>query len=296
MFSLTTSLIINSIFTNQVDKAYSSANYSHSKPVYSQSHHLTLMHGITFDSPVNLAEYYVSEKLDGVRAYWDGRHLWSRSGLLIKAPVSLVNELPSIPLDGELWLGRGNFNLVSGLIQRNDPTNSLWNQVSFAIFDLPNHTGIFYERYRALANLFPIPEQASLNYPVFAIPQRTLDSEQELLDYLSEVTEKGGEGLMLHKLINPYTFTRTENVLKLKPTHYTRATVLGYTEGTGKYTGKVGALHVSSEQGVEFFVGSGLTDAMRTTPPEVGSQVCIKHNGLTVNNKPRFPRYSRLCK
>ena len=296
MFSLTTSLILNSLFGYQTATHVISTNpHQQRLQVHKESQQLTLMHGITLESAVNLNEYYVSEKLDGVRAYWDGRHLWSRSGLLIKAPASLINELPAIPLDGELWLGRGNFNRISGLIHRNDPSHSYWDQVSFAVFDLPSHTGAFKDRYSALQSLFPVPPEPSQEYPVFTIPQHTLTSEQTLLRYLREVTDKGGEGLMLHKTSNIYTYSRSANVLKLKPTNFTQATVIGYKPGTGKYEGKVGSLHVTDENGLTFYVGSGLTDELRNRPPAIGSSICIKHSGFTANNKPRFPRYSKLC-
>ncbi|RUO39398.1 DNA ligase [Aliidiomarina taiwanensis] len=295
MFGLTTSLIFNSIFGYATEANGKAAVPTQLGSSVSQMQQLTLMHGISFESPVNVSQYYVSEKLDGVRAYWDGRHLWSRTGLLIKAPEAITRELPAVPLDGELWLGRGNFGTMSGLIHSNNPSQSSWDQVSFAIFDLPSHGGNFAERYEALKHLFPLPEYPSQTYPVFVIPQTTLSNEQQLLDYLAEVVKQGGEGLMLHKQSNAYTFGRTSNVLKLKPAYYSSATVIGYKPGSGKYEGKIGALHVRNTQGIEYYVGSGLTDNLRETPPEIGSLVCVKHSGLTVNQKPRFPRYSKLC-
>ena len=74
-----------------------------------------LMLAEIYREDVNPADYWVSEKLDGVRAYWDGSRLLFRSGQTIQAPDWFTRELPRTALDGELWIGRGQFEKLSPL-------------------------------------------------------------------------------------------------------------------------------------------------------------------------------------
>ncbi len=296
MYSLTTSIIFNGLFLNQgaILTDSNDSNIQHDLE-FRTTDKLTLMHGIKFHHAIDISQYYVSEKLDGVRAYWDGKFLWSRQGILIQAPKSLISELPVVPLDGELWLGRGRFEDISALIQRNDPSHRSWNHVSFAVFDIPYLTGTFSERYTALKHLLISPPVPSLIYPVFAIRQTSIRTETELFDLLDDVIAEGGEGLMLHKKNNTYQFGRTSNLLKLKPENILRTKVVSYKPGNGKYKGLVGSLRVISTSGSEFYVGSGLTDKMRKNPPAIDSEICVVHTGYTANGKPRFPRYTQFC-
>jgi DNA ligase-1 len=65
--------------------------------------------------------YLVSEKLDGVRALWDGTALRFRSGRVVAAPAWFLAGLPKTPLDGELWMGRRSFDVLSGIVRRAEP-------------------------------------------------------------------------------------------------------------------------------------------------------------------------------
>lgn len=296
MHSLASSLIINQILLSQHNTLNLNTSKKENAAKVALQQHKTLMHGVKFNQPVkDIATYLVSEKLDGIRAYWDGKYLWSRQGLIIKAPHSLTSELPSVPLDGELWLGRGSFEAMMGLVQANDPHDPKWSQVSFAIFDLPSLTGSFQERYTALSHLVPVPIEASLIYPIFAIPQKGFKDQNELFEYFQQVLNQGGEGLILHKKTNPYQFQRTNNILKLKPEHVSQVTVIGYKAGKGKYQDMLGSLEVENTAGKRFYVGSGLTDALRSNPPALNSKICILHTGFTTHGIPRFPRYTELC-
>lgn len=296
MYSLTTSLVFNSLFINPaaspIDHVLPITNIT---PTLERVDQSTLMHGVKFNGPIDVAKYFVSEKLDGVRAYWDGKLLWSRQGLPIPTPSSLTAELPVIPLDGELWMGRGRFEQISGLINRNDPSHAAWNEVSFAVFDAPHLTGTFTERYGALKGVLPQPIESSLTNPVFVIPQYNIETEHELFDYFDKIIALGGEGLMLQLKTNHYHFGRTNNLIKLKPENTMRVKVVGYKPGKGKYKGMIGSLKVTTATGIEFYVGSGLTDHLRKNPPTINGFICILHTGFTLHGKPRFPRYTPFC-
>ena len=103
-----------------------------------------------YQADIQLENYWVSEKYDGVRAYWNGKNFISRQGNVFHAPEWFKQSLPKYALDGELWLGRGKFAALSGLVRRKSPNNHHWKKVKYMIFDLPDHKGIFDERLKKL--------------------------------------------------------------------------------------------------------------------------------------------------
>ena len=261
-------------------------------PVLSLASPLTpppLMLAKNFIKGLDVSKYYVSEKLDGVRAYWDGEALYTRSGREIEAPVWFLSALPKNKLDGELWIGKGLFDEVSGLIRRNEPGHELWHQVKYMVYDLPDMIAPFHERYWLLKTLIAGQRKPWLK----ALTQRQLSSEAELTRLLNQVTAGGGEGLMLRQASALYQVKRSNDLLKLKLIDDSEATVVGYIPGQGKYQGMMGALLVRDPMGREFRLGSGFTDQQRLTPPLLGAQVTYSFNGLTKNGLPRFARFLR---
>ena len=94
--------------------------------------------------------FLVSEKFDGVRAVWDGQVLRFRSGRVLTAPAWFASALPSNPLDGELWMGRGQFDRLSGVVRKAVPDDEAWRAVKYLVFDVPGHAAPFAERVREL--------------------------------------------------------------------------------------------------------------------------------------------------
>src|SRR5678810_378996 len=74
----------------------------------------------SWDNATDLSGWWMSEKLDGVRAYWDGKQFLSRQGNLYHAPAWFLEGLPSTPLDGELWLDRKAFQRTISVVRRQD--------------------------------------------------------------------------------------------------------------------------------------------------------------------------------
>jgi DNA ligase-1 len=243
-----------------------------------------------YHDQVQVAEYWVSEKLDGVRGYWDGRALWTRGGHRIDVPAWFVAGWPRQAMDGELWIGRGRFDAVSGLVRTHAAADADWRQVRFMVFDLPAHPGSFDARLRRLQTLLAEAGVAWLQ----PVEQRRIADADALQAWLQLVVDGGGEGLMLHHKDSVYRAGRSSDVLKLKPYQDAEARVVGYTDGKGKYAGMVGALEVERPDGVRFRLGSGLSDAQRAAPPEIGSLVTYRYNGLTRTGKPRFARFMRV--
>lgn len=243
----------------------------------------------TYGGQVAVADYWVSEKYDGVRAYWDGKQLYFRSGRRIAAPRWFVRALPAVPLDGELWLGRGRFQELVGVVRRDAPVDAEWRQVRYMLFELPGAAGTFSQR---LLQLQALTQRLDLAWLQTA-PQLRVRDERELLSRLDSVVAAGGEGLMLHHAAAPYVSGRSAYLLKLTPERDDEAVVLEHLPGKGRFTGMMGALRVRNSAGTEFRIGTGFSDAERRQPPPLGSVITYRYRELTQAGLPRFPRYLR---
>ena len=239
---------------------------------------------------IDPAGFLVSEKYDGVRAIWDGRVLRFRSGRVVNAPRSFVARLPAQRLDGELWLGRGSFEALSGLVRRDTPSEADWRAVRYMVFDLPGSAGGFAERASRLLMIV-----AQLGWPALAVvEQSTVASALALQARLDAVVRAGGEGLMLHRADALWHAGRSDALLKLKPLPDAEAQVVAPLPGRGKHAGKMGALRVRGADGIEFQIGTGFSDAQRADPPAIGTTVTYTHRGVTAGGVPRFASFLRV--
>lgn len=237
-----------------------------------------------------LGDYWVSEKYDGVRGYWDGQQLWSRGGQPIMAPAWFTAGWPAQPLDGELWAGRGQFAHAQSTTRQQQPDDAAWRRMRFMVFDLPGHAGPFDARLPALQR-----QVAVLGLPwVQAAPQQRIHSPAQLQRRLDQVVRAGGEGLMLRRGDAPYRSGRSEDLVKLKPLDDAEAVVVAHLPGKGRYAGLTGALLVEMPGGQRFRLGSGLNQAERQHPPPVGSTVTYRHHGWNASGLPRFARFWRV--
>lgn len=234
--------------------------------------------------------YLVSEKLDGVRALWDGAVLRFRSGRTIAAPAWFTSKLPATPLDGELWLARGQFDALSGTVRKAQPVDAQWRQVKYMVFELPQGSGSFAQRAAQLQSVV----QAAAWPALQAVEQFAVASPAALQARLQSITAAGGEGLMLHLASAPVTTGRSEVLLKLKAVQDAEATVVGHVAGKGKYAGVLGALVVTTASGLRFKLGTGLSDSDRRNPPTIGSVVTYTYRDTTPSGKPRFASYLRV--
>lgn len=249
-----------------------------------------LLLAASYTDSVEVHHYWVSEKLDGVRAYWDGRQLLSRSGHVLMAPVWFTRDFPSTPLDGELWSGRGQLEQIVSTVRKQQPVDNEWRALAFHVFELPDGEGTFSERLQTLQRIVQQQHSAYLKL----VPQFRIDSREQLFERLDDIVRQGGEGLMLHHQAALYSTGRNNDLLKLKKQQDAEAIVIGYTAGKGKYQGITGALQVKTVDGRQFAIGSGLSDAMRRSPPAIGTRITYQHNGLTAKGLPRFARFLRI--
>ncbi|HKA06510.1 MAG TPA: DNA ligase [Gemmataceae bacterium] len=242
-----------------------------------------------WDSATDLSGWWMSEKLDGVRAYWDGKQFLSRLGNLFHAPDWFVAEFPDVPLDGELWIARKAFQRTVSIVRRQDKTD-LWKEVKFLVFDAPGIKDPFERRLEFLADTFRRKQSSH----AILHPHERCKGLNHLREELVRVEGLGGEGLMLRQPGSTYEVGRSTTLLKVKTFRDAEATVIGHQAGAGKHKGRLGALLVKLDNGKEFAVGTGFSDKEREAPPAMGSVITFRYQELSEAGVPRFPSFVGL--
>jgi DNA ligase-1 len=243
-----------------------------------------------YSEAVDPSPYLVSEKFDGVRGHWDGSTLRFRSGRAVPAPGWFTARLPRTQLDGELWLGRGRFDELSGIVRKTVPVDAEWRQVHYMVFELPDAVGTFADRATRIREL-----AAQTAWPqLVAVEQMPVADRDALRRRLAATVAQGGEGLVLHLASAAYRPGRSDVTMKLKPELDAEAVIVAHQPGQGRYTGHLGALEVRAPDGRQFLIGSGFSDAQRRDPPAVGSVVTYRYRDLTSTGLPRFASFLRV--
>lgn len=245
-----------------------------------------LLLAMSWDNAADLSGWWMSEKLDGVRAFWDGKQFLSRQGNLFHAPDWFIEGLPAQALDGELWIDRKKFQRTVSIVRRQDK-NDLWKEVRFLVFDAPAAQGGFEDRFKLVEELLA---RKIAKYAV-AHDQQICKDVACLRAELARVESLGGEGLMLREPGSKYEAGRSSTLLKVKNFRDAEAIVIGHQAGAGKHKGRLGALLVRLPDGTEFSVGTGFSDKERTSPPPVGETITFRYQELSEGGVPRFPSY-----
>lgn len=251
-----------------------------------------LMRGHPIPAEFDPVGWRMSEKLDGVRGYWDGRTLVSRYGNIFASPAWFTKGWPKAKLDGEIFGGRGKFHETSGMARRHKPHEG-WRKFVYVVFDLPDHPGTWEERQAALKLLVE-----AVDSPYLAIAKQVkVKSKDQVQLALEKVEHKGGEGLMLVDPGSRYVPRRTQSLFKVKSFEDDEGVVFRHVPGKGRNVGRMGALWLRDKEGLEFKVGSGFTDAEREQaatlfPP--GTVITVQFFERTPKGKPRHPSYMRV--
>jgi len=240
----------------------------------------------SWDGVTDPTGWLLSEKLDGVRAYWTGSHFVSRLGNLFHAPDWFLAELPNVPLDGELWLGRKQFQRAVSIVRRQDKSDH-WKELTYVVFDAPALEKGFEARLAFVNDCLQqhMPPHAK------AHEHLVCHGVDHLRQELARLEALGGEGLMLRQAGSRYEGGRSATLLKVKSFHDAEARVLKHQEGAGRHKGRLGALLVEMADGTEFSVGTGFSDAERENPPPVGSLITYRYQELSEAGVPRFPSF-----
>ena len=233
----------------------------------------------------DVAGWAASEKLDGVRAYWDGKKLLSRRGYAFTPPPGFTHNFPPYPLDGELYAGRGRFEQVSAAVRS---ASADWSGIRLHVFDVPQAEGDLYRRLALI-------EGRLKRYPanISVIGQTPVKNIGEARAMMEKIVAAGGEGVILRDPQAAYAAGRSGAYLKLKPQQDAECTVTRHYEGKGRNAGRMGSLGCRNDLG-EFKIGSGFKDADRDNPPPVGASVTYRYRGFTAKGLPRFATFVRV--
>nr|WP_320049551.1 DNA ligase [uncultured Desulfuromonas sp.] len=248
----------------------------------------SLMRPDSYESGASLSGWWMSEKLDGVRGYWDGTQLWSKNGHQFHPPGEFTANLPAFAVEGELWAGRNSFENTVSIVMQENP-HPEWFTLRLAIFDVPDSHGPFHQRIRKAIAWF---EQHPSQY-AYVIPQIPIQSLSHMEHELDRIVHLGGEGLIVRDPQAEYTAGRSASILKVKSYQDAEAVVVKHLCGEGKNQGRLGALLVERPDGVQFKIGSGFSDDERDRPPAVGSVITYKFYGTYQSGLPKFPVYLR---
>lgn len=240
----------------------------------------------SWDNAADLSGWWMSEKLDGVRAYWDGKQFLSRQGNIYYAPDWFTAGLPAVPLDGELWIDRKKFQRTVSIVRRQDK-NDPWEEVRFLIFDAPLANGGFEER---LAFVKDTLARGASKFAREHVHERCRNLDA-LHAELKRIEALGGEGLMLRQPGSKYFAGRSTSLLKVKTFHDAEAIVIGHQAGAGRHKGRMGALLVRMPNGTDFAIGTGFSDRERENPPGIGTTVTFRYQELSDAGVPRFPSW-----
>jgi DNA ligase-1 len=254
-----------------------------------QLHATELMLPQVYSGQDDISGWLMSEKLDGVRGYWDGKQLLSKNGNKFFPPPEFTEDLPPFPIEGEIWGGRGTFEKTVSIVKQQQPHPG-WFELDFAIFDVPEVPGGFRTRIKKAHDWFT--EHPS-DY-AFVIPQTDVINREELKLQLEHIEKLGGEGLVVRNPDGLYSVGRSTEILKVKNHRDAEAIVLEHLPGKGKYNGKLGAMLVELPNGTRFKIGSGFSDAERASPPPIGTLITFKFFGYYQSGIPKFPSYLRI--
>ncbi|WP_109078709.1 DNA ligase [Aggregatibacter kilianii] len=235
----------------------------------------------------NVTGWVMSEKLDGVRGYWDGKQLFTRGGVQLNPPAYFLEKFPPFAIDGELFSQRDQFAEISSIVRSYEDKG--WDKLKLHVFDVPNAKGDLFSRLATLkAYLAQHPNQY-----IEIIEQIPIESPQHIQQFLQQVERLKGEGVVIRNPKAPYERKRSSQILKLKTALDEECIVIAHHAGKGQFENVMGSLTCENHRG-RFKIGSGFKLDERLNPPPVGSSITYKYRGLTNTGKPRFATYWRI--
>jgi len=266
--------------------------------------------------------WLLSEKFDGYRARYDHEKkcFTSRAQKGFNAPDWFKEAMiPIHNLDGELWVGRENFQEM-GVVRKKTPVPEEWLNVKYVVYDLPEYQGGFKKRIEILKELVrlnkfrwdaikqTLPEPfCNLECPLIMADQIEITSMKQFKGLYDKLVSEGAEGVMIKHPESVYEDKRSNYLLKYKPNFDAEAIIMDYSKGKGKYSGMLGGFvckplinhdtfhSIDNNEQHEFTI-SGMDDEIRENykiSHPIGTIISYEHSGLTDSGKPRFARYIR---
>ena len=205
--------------------------------------------------------WLASEKIDGIRALWNGSQFVSRNGVTFAVPDWFKVGMPDCLLDGEFFAGSLGLTISATQAGR-------WQEVTFHAFDAPSGDK-FKDRVARLATM-ALPAHCEV------VRHWSTDTVGAIRK-ADEIASAGGEGLVVRDPSKPYAAGRSSSALKIKPTRSAEMIVKGF-HGRG-------------------IVGDwcGVTVKLNTGEKvELGDRVTFAFSGVTDNGIPRCPSFIAL--
>jgi len=173
-----------------------------------------------WEEKIDPTGWWISEKLDGMRAFWDPAKgcLLSRLGNEVLCPKALLAGLPDVALDGELFLGRGRFQELMSVVKNTANLGRVdgpWKDVVYTVFDMPQHGGKFEQRMEALRSKLSEALPAGVHAFARCHPQQVCKNRAHLEEELKRVQNQGGEGLMLRRAGSQPSKSRGDHYISL---------------------------------------------------------------------------------
>ncbi len=257
--------------------------------LFSYTNAIELQKPSTYEKHKDVLGWYMSEKLDGIRAYWDGKELKTRKGKKIFAPKWFIEKLPNFELDGELWTKRADFEHIQNIVMDKIPSRD-WNLVTYNIFEVPNANGDFMKRLEKVKNYLA----KNPNKHLKIIKQVKINKKRDLDDFFEKLTKNGAEGVIIKDGSKPYHTGRSKYILKLKKSSDMEGEVIAHNISTK--TKVLKSLKIKLQNGVIFNLGTGFSKEQRKNPPKIGDIVTFKYYGFTKNKVPRFASFLHIRK
>jgi DNA ligase 1 len=213
-----------------------------------------------------LSDYYgqtvegwlASEKIDGIRALWNGSEFISRNGVVFNVPDWFKVGMPDCALDGEFFAGSLGLTISATQAGR-------WQEVTFHAFDAPSGAK-FSDRVAKLATM-ALPSHCE-------VVRHWLTDTLGAIRKADEIASNGGEGLVVRNPASGYVAGRCKDALKIKPTRSAEMIVHGY-HGKGI---------IGDWRGVTVKLNTG-------EKVELGDRVTFAFSGVTDNGIPRCPSF-----
>lgn len=235
----------------------------------------------------DVSGWFVSEKLDGMKGRWIDGNMFTRSGHELKIPDWFRQLLPKRDIEGELYFGPNTFHHTASLRATSKQIlSTVWDKVSFRVFDVVDYSLIWMERQVELLELFPTSTER-----ISIVKWEAVNTPKDVENQFQRVLKKGGEGVIIADPWGLYKDGHVESILKYKALHEREAIITGYQTGNENRLKSLIVRDVDREN-IQFNIGTGLKLAERFDYEKkfpIGAMVSYNYELLGANGKPRTP-------
>lgn len=235
----------------------------------------------------NVSGWLMSEKLDGIRGYWDGQNLYTKNQKLLHPPQEFLVNFPPFALDGELYFKRGDFEFVQNTVL-DEMASAGWEKITYHIFEVPREDELdFLQRLQIAKNWF----DTHPNPQVHIIAQEVCQNNAHLERTLQKMVALGAEGLIVKNPALAYHTGRTNGMLKVK-TYFDMEGIV--VKHNFDLKGKCKSIRLKLANGILFNLTNSGNKYQKL--PNIGEVVTFKYYGLTKNGVPKFASFLRVRK